>query len=104
MKKLIAETPGAIGYLAFSYIKDDTVTPLSIDGVKPTAENVQKGKFPIWAYQHSYTKGEPEGLAKEFLDYLMNDDIQKSIVTEQGYIPVTDMEVKRDADGKQTDK
>lgn len=63
-----------------------------------------KGKFPIWAYQHSYTKGEPEGLAKEFLDYLMNDDIQKSIVTEQGYIPVTDMEVKRDANGKQTDK
>ncbi|MFC1287387.1 phosphate ABC transporter substrate-binding protein [Bacillus sp. B19-2] len=104
VKKLIAETPGAIGYLAFSYIKDDTVTPLSIDGVKPTAENVQKGKFPIWAYQHSYTKGEPEGLAKEFLDYLMKDDIQKSIVTEQGYIPVTDMEVKRDANGKQTDK
>lgn len=42
VKKLIAETPGAIGYLAFSYIKDDSITALSIDGVKPTAENVQK--------------------------------------------------------------
>lgn len=43
-------------------------------------------------------------MAKEFLDYLMSDEIQKSIVTDQGYIPVTDMEVKRDAKGKQTDK
>ncbi|MFN2745320.1 MULTISPECIES: phosphate ABC transporter substrate-binding protein [Bacillus] len=104
VKKLIAETPGAIGYLAFSYLTDDKVTALSIDGVKPTAENVQKGKFPIWAYEHSYTKGEPEGLAKTFLDYLMSDEIQKTIVTEQGYIPATQMEVKRDADGKQTAK
>lgn len=104
VKKLIAETPGAIGYLAFSYIKDNSITPLSIDGVKPTAENVQKGKFPIWAYEHSYTKGKPTGLAKKFLDYLMSDEIQKSIVTDQGYIPVTDMEVKRDASGKQSDK
>ncbi|MDA1474831.1 phosphate ABC transporter substrate-binding protein [Bacillus changyiensis] len=104
VKKLIADTPGAIGYLAFSYLTDNSITALSLDGVKPTAENVQKGKFPVWAYQHSYTKGEPKGLAKKFLDYLKSEEIQKSIVTDQGYIPVTDMEVKRDAKGKQTAK
>ncbi|MCY7538598.1 phosphate ABC transporter substrate-binding protein [Bacillus pumilus] len=104
VKKLIAETPGAIGYLAFSYLTDDKITPLSIDGVKPEVSNVESGKYTIWAYEHSYTKGEPDGLAKQFLDYLMSDEVQKEIVKDQGYISVSNMKVERDATGKQTDK
>ncbi|MCW1838314.1 MULTISPECIES: phosphate ABC transporter substrate-binding protein [Bacillus] len=104
VKKLIAETPGAIGYLAFSYLTDNKITPLSIDGVKPEESNVESGKYTIWAYEHSYTKGEPEGLAKQFLDYLMSDEVQKEIVKDQGYISVSNMKVERDATGKQTDK
>ena len=72
VKKIINETDGAIGYLAFSYFTDDSVTPLAIDSVEPTAENVQSGKFPVWAYQHSYTKGEATELAKAFLDFMMS--------------------------------
>lgn len=104
VKKIINETDGAIGYLAFSYFTDDSVTPLAIDGVKATAENVQAGKFPIWAYQHSYTKGEATDLAKEFLDYLMTADIQNNLLKQQGYLPVTAMKVERDAKGNQTNK
>jgi phosphate transport system substrate-binding protein len=104
VKKIINETDGAVGYLAFSYFTDDAVTPLSIDSVKPTEENVQSGKFPIWAYEHSYTKGEAKDLAKEFLDYLMSDNIQNNLLKQQGYLPVTKMEVERDASGKQTNK
>ncbi|OLP65578.1 Phosphate-binding protein PstS 1 precursor [Bacillus pumilus] len=104
VKKLIAETPGAVGYLAFSYLTDDKITPLSIDGVTPDESNVQSGKYTIWAYEHSYTKGEPDGLTKQFLDYLMSDEVQKEVVKDQGYISVTDMKVERDAKGKQTDK
>ncbi|MEI4789328.1 phosphate ABC transporter substrate-binding protein [Bacillus sp. FJAT-53060] len=104
VKKLIAETPGAIGYLAFSYLTDDNITPLSIDGVKPEESNVESGKYTIWAYEHSYTKGEPEGLTKQFIDYLMSDEVQKEIIKDQGYISVSNMQVERDATGKQTDK
>ncbi|GLF81791.1 phosphate ABC transporter substrate-binding protein [Bacillus safensis] len=104
VKKLIAETPGAIGYLAFSYLTDDKITPLSIDGVKPEESNVESGKYTIWAYEHSYTKGDPEGLTKQFLDYLMSDEVQKEIVKDQGYISVSNMKVERDATGKQSDK
>ncbi|MDN3018539.1 phosphate ABC transporter substrate-binding protein [Paenibacillus sp. BSR1-1] len=103
VKKIINETDGAIGYLAFSYFTDDSVTPLSIDGVEPTDENVQSGKFPVWAYQHSYTKGEATDLAKEFLDYMMSDDIQNTLLKDQGYLPVTKMKVERDAKGNQKD-
>ncbi|PFG05697.1 phosphate ABC transporter substrate-binding protein [Bacillus sp. es.034] len=104
VKKIISETDGAIGYLAFSYFTDDSVTPLAVDGVKATDENVQKGEFPIWAYQHSYTKGEAEGLAKTFLDYMMSEDVQTGLLKDQGYIASTKMEVERDAEGKQTKK
>ncbi|GGB29245.1 phosphate ABC transporter substrate-binding protein PstS family protein [Virgibacillus dakarensis] len=104
VKKIVAETPGAIGYLAFSYLSDDTVAALSVNGVKANDKNVQSGEYPIWAYQHSYTKGEPKGLAKEFLDFLASDTIQEGLLTDQGYIAATKMEVKRDAEGNQSKK
>lgn len=76
VKKLIAETPGAIGYLALSYI-DNTVTTLKYDGVEANVENVEQGKYPVWAYEHMYTKGEPKEHVKAFLDYILSDEIQK---------------------------
>jgi phosphate transport system substrate-binding protein len=104
VKKIIAQTPGAIGYLAFSYLNDNTVTPLSIDGVAPTGENVQSGKFPVWAYEHMYTKGQPTDLEKAFLDYMMSDEVQSNLVTKQGYLPITKMQVQRDAQVNLTNK
>ena len=103
VKQIISETEGAIGYLAFSYYNDDSVLPLNLDGVEQTDENVTTGEYPVWAYMHSYTNGEPEGLAKTFLDYMMSEDVQQEIVPGLGYIPSTDMQVERDAEGNQTD-
>ncbi|SDC23930.1 phosphate ABC transporter substrate-binding protein [Shouchella lonarensis] len=102
VRQIISETAGAIGYLAFSYY-DGSVTPLQVDDVEQTDENVTSGKYPIWAYMHSYTKGEPEGLTKDFIDYMLADTVQQEIIPELGYIPVADMKVKRDAEGNQSD-
>ena len=104
VKKIISETPGAIGYLALSYFTDDTVTKMSIDGVQPTEENIQSDKFPVWAYEHMYTKGEPTDVEKAFLDYMMSDEVQNTILPKQGYLAVTKMKVERDASGKVTKK
>ncbi len=104
VKKIISETPGAIGYLALSYFTDNSVTALSIDGVKATPENIQSGKFPVWAYEHMYTKGEPTELEKAFLDYMTSDEVQTNILPKQGYLPVTKMQVERDATGKVINK
>lgn len=103
VKKILKETEGAVGYLAFSYFTDESITALSVDGVEAKEENVQNGTFPIWAYQHSYTKGEPKGLTKAFLDYVMSDDIQSTLLKDQGYLPVTEMKVERDAEGNLKD-
>lgn len=103
VKKIVSETPGTIGYLAFSYF-DDSIKVLNIDNVEPTADNIYVGKYKVWAYEHSYTKGEAVGLTKEFLNYMMSDEIQDSIIPEMGYIPVSKMKIQRDVLGNITDK
>lgn len=103
VRKIVSETPGAISYLAFSYF-DDSITALKVDGVEPTQENVETDDWKIWAYQHMYTNGEPEGLTKTFLDFMLTETVQNELLPELGYLPVTGMKVERDADGKITQK
>lgn len=98
VRKIIKETPGAIGYLALSYI-DGSVKALAIDGVAPTKENIVEGKYPVWAYMHCYTKGAPQGAVKAFLDYLMSGEVQNTVVPQLGYIPEVEMKIVRDKDG-----
>ncbi|WP_019640346.1 phosphate ABC transporter substrate-binding protein [Paenibacillus fonticola] len=101
VKKLVKETPGAIGYLALSYL-DDSIKVLKYDGVEANEENVTNGSYPVWAYQHMYTKGEPNEVVKAFLDYMASEDVQNNDVIELGYIPASKMQVKRDVDGNIT--
>ncbi|WP_085524426.1 phosphate ABC transporter substrate-binding protein [Tuberibacillus sp. Marseille-P3662] len=105
VKRIVAETPGGIGYESFSYFsEEDSIVKLSIDGVEATAENVQSGKFPVWAYEHMYTKGEPNKNEQAFLDYMMSETVQGKLVPAQGYISATKMQVKRNAKGETTKK
>ncbi|RNB83521.1 phosphate ABC transporter substrate-binding protein [Brevibacillus panacihumi] len=98
VRKIIAETPGAIGYLALSYI-NDSVKALKLDGVEANGENIATNQYPVWAYQHMYTKGEPTGSAKAFLEYILTDEVQKTAVKDLGFLPITEMKVDRAADG-----
>lgn len=102
VKQIVAQTPGAISYLAFSYF-DDSLKELSVDGVKPTAENVADNKWTIWSYEHMYTNGEPTKEIKAFLDYIVTDEVQKGLVKKLDYLPIIDMKVERSVDGKVTD-
>lgn len=98
VRSIVADTPGAISYTAFSYVSEEVDT-LSIDGIKPTDENVIDNKWDIWSYEHMYTLGEPKELTKEFLDFMLSDDVQEKIVGELGYIPILKMKVERDWEG-----
>lgn len=98
VRQIVADTPGAISYVAFSYVTNDVAT-LSIDGVEPTDDNVTTNKWIIWAYEHMYTKNQPKQLTKEFLNYMLSEEVQNNIVGELGYIPVSRMQVERDWEG-----
>ena len=51
-----------------------------------------------------YTKGKPNGYTKQFLDYMMSDEVQENVVSKMGYISIHSMKVTKDADGKVTKK
>ena len=101
VRQIVASTPGTISYVSFSYVNED-VEALSIGGVKPTAENVATNAWVIWAYEHMYTNGEPTGLTKEFLDYMLSEEVQGNLIEALGYIPSTQMKIDRDLEGNVT--
>lgn len=103
VKSIVSQTPGAISYLSFAYV-DSSVKSLRLNGFKADAKNVVTNDWPIWSYEHMYTKGKPTGLTKEFLDYMLSDEVQNKIVTHMGYISTTDMKVIKTHDGKVMDK
>ena len=98
VRQIVADTPGAISYVAFSYVNDEVLT-LKIDGVEPIDDNVRTNQWVIWSYEHMYTKGEPTGLTKDFIDYILSEDVQENIVGKLGYISISSMQVQRDWEG-----
>jgi phosphate transport system substrate-binding protein len=98
----LKQTKGAISYLALSF-KDDSLLTVAVKTdkgpVEATAQNIQAGSYPIWAYEHMYTKGAPTGATKTFLDFMLSPDFQeKTLPTVKGFIPVTQMKVTKDKD------
>ena len=103
VKSIVAQTPGAISYLSFAYL-DDSVKTLKLNGFEPKAENVATNDWPIWSYEHMYTKGKPDSYTKQFLDYMMSDEVQENVVAKMGYISIHSMKVTKDADGNVSKK
>lgn len=98
VRSIVKDTPGAISYVAFSYVTKDVKT-LTINGIEPIDENVTTNKWPIWSYEHMYTLGEPKDLTRDFLDFMLSEEVQYNIVGKLGYIPISKMEVERDWQG-----
>lgn len=103
VQKIVESTPGAVSYLAFSYI-NDKIQPISIDNIKPTDNNVENNKWKIWSYEHMYTNGTAKGAAAKFLNYMNSDDVQKSLVKDMGYISIHNMKVQKDSKGTVSSK
>ena len=84
---VISTTKGAIGYVGLGYISN-AVKALQVNGVIPEQETVVSGKYPISRPLYMYTDGAPQGVAKDFLEYICSEEGQK-IVEEQGFVPLS---------------
>jgi phosphate transport system substrate-binding protein len=86
----IAQTPGAIGYVSIGFV-DKSVKALPIwwndpnKAVSPTKENVLDKSYPINRELFMFTNGQPTGLAKDYIDFILSPAGQK-IVDEEGYV------------------
>jgi len=86
VRTTVSTTPYSIAYLSFGYL-DDTVKSISIDGVAAIEQNAADGSYPIVRPLNMLTNGEPAGMVKAFLDFILSEAGQK-LVVEDGYIPV----------------
>jgi phosphate transport system substrate-binding protein len=98
VQKTIQSNEGAIGYLASSFLYQNLAKSqlklMKIDGVEMSKENISNGSYKIWSYEHMYTKGEPKGLTKMFLDYMVSKEVEP-VIEKLGYIPTSSIEATR---------
>jgi phosphate transport system substrate-binding protein len=87
----VSGTPGAIGYVDAAYAKPDKVKVLKIDGTAYSSDAVTSGKWPVFAYEYMYTKGQPTGAVKAFIDFILSDNFQNNEVAKLGFVPIAKM-------------
>ena len=93
----VAGNEAAIGYISLGSL-NDTVKAVTVDGVEATVENVKSGDYTLSRPFNIATKGEPTGVAADFINFIMSADGQ-AIVEEEGYIKVDDAAAAFTSDG-----
>src|SRR5687768_13749069 len=90
----LRQNPNAIGYDGLGYVpKDLKVIAVAKEEccsyVLPSIATVNDKSYPIARDLYMYTNGEPTGLIKEYLDWILSAEAQE-IVAELGFVPVGD--------------
>ncbi len=88
----VRQNPNAIGYDGLGYVPRDLkmIAIAEEEGgayVLPSIPTVNDKTYPIARDLYMYTDGQPEGLLKEYLDWIMSAEAQE-IVAELGFVPV----------------
>ena len=82
----VSQTPGSIGYIGLGYLSAD-VKALIIDNVLPSNKTVVSGEYKLARPLFMYTNGEPKGLVKKLIDFILSPQGQ-NIVSDIGFVPI----------------
>jgi phosphate transport system substrate-binding protein len=88
----VARTPGGIGYSGLAYATEHVqLVPIAKgEGgayVVPSVKTASDGTYPIARPLFMYTRGQPTGETKKYLDWILSDEGQR-ILLDKGYAPV----------------
>lgn len=89
----VRQNPNAIGYDGLGYVPHD-LKMIAIakqaggEYVLPSVETVNNATYPIARDLYMYTAGEPTGLVKIYLEWIMTSDEAQNIVQELGFVPI----------------
>ena len=86
VREKVSSTPLAIGYISLGYV-DKSVKAVKINGVPCTPDTARKKEYPITRMLYYVVKGEPRGIVKKFIDFVLSEEGQR-IAQEEGYIRV----------------
>ena len=89
----VRQNPNAIGYDGLGYVpKDLKMIAIAEEAggayVLPSISTVNDKTYPIARDLYMYTDGEPTGVIKEYLDWILGSEAQ-DIVAELGFVPAS---------------
>ena len=92
----VSDNPNAIGYDGLGYVtKNVKMIALAKSAgepyVLPSAATVISNQYPVSRHLFMYTRGQPEGIEKDYLEWILSPEAQ-DIVTELGFVPVIPVE------------
>lgn len=82
----VAGDENAIGYISLASLNEN-VKALKVEGVEATSDNISSGTYKVARPYIYLTKGDPSGLAKTFLDFVLSPQAQ-DIIEQAGLISV----------------
>lgn len=82
VQQAVVQNPNAVAYLALNAAKG--VKFLTVDGKLANKANVKKGIYPVVRPLFLVTKGEPTGLSKAFIDWVLGKEGQKVVMKKYG--------------------
>lgn len=85
----VTSTPGATSVVGFAYYQQNksNLVGFQLDGVDASVANMTNGTYKLQAFGHMYSKGQPDGLTKAFLDYMLGPDVQNTLIPSLFYAP-----------------
>ncbi|MDR3102086.1 MAG: phosphate ABC transporter substrate-binding protein [Methanocalculaceae archaeon] len=86
VQRIVANTPGAIGYVSLGYATDSKVKSFTVEGIAPSVTTVTDRTYPISRPIIMITNGEPTGLAKDFVEFILSVDGKKTLAN-HGFAP-----------------
>lgn len=87
----VRHNPNAIGYDGLGYVPHDVKTiaiakEAGAPYVLPSIKTVNDKSYPIARDLYMYTNGDPTGIVKDYLDWILSAEAQE-IVAELGFVP-----------------
>ncbi|MBC7364002.1 MAG: phosphate ABC transporter substrate-binding protein [Candidatus Aminicenantes bacterium] len=86
VREIVSRDPNSIGFISLGLV-NEKVKAISLNGVRPSEENILKKQYHLVRPFLFLTREEPSGLAKEFIEFVLSDEIQ-SMLPKEGLIPV----------------
>jgi phosphate transport system substrate-binding protein len=85
LEKKVEKTVTALGVTGISSAKKRNVKSLSLDGMKPTKENIASGKYPLWRPLYLTANKNSSEKVRSVIGFVLSDEGQ-AIVSSQGTV------------------
>jgi phosphate transport system substrate-binding protein len=81
VKQLVSEDRHAIGFISLGLV-DQSVKALQVDDAEPSKANIMNGSYSLYRPFLYISDGEPEAMAKHFIDFALSPQGQRFLTNE----------------------